>query len=45
MINNAWKMNEADKSYGKGWANKEESGASGKKNLQGSYSGAKGGSS
>mmetsp|Transcript_22350 Transcript_22350/g.16819 ORF Transcript_22350/g.16819 Transcript_22350/m.16819 type:complete len:97 (-) Transcript_22350:1567-1857(-) len=24
MINNAWKMNEADRSYGKGWSNKEE---------------------
>jgi len=24
MINNAWKLNEADKSYAKGWANKDE---------------------
>jgi Ca2+-binding EF-hand superfamily protein len=24
MINNAWKMNEGDRSYSKGWANKEE---------------------
>ena len=24
MINNAWKLNEADKSYQKGWTNKEE---------------------
>ena len=22
MMNNAWKMNEADKTYGKGWSNK-----------------------
>lgn len=25
MMNNAWKINEADKTYGKGWTNKEES--------------------
>ena len=37
MINNAWKLNEADKTYNKGWSNKDE-GAPGKKgNLQQSY--------
>ena len=25
MMNNAWKINEGDRSYGKGWANKDES--------------------
>lgn len=24
-MNNAWKINEGDRSYGKGWANKDES--------------------
>ena len=27
MINNAWKVNEGDKTYSKGWANKDEEGA------------------
>jgi hypothetical protein len=37
MINNAWKLNEADRNYNKGWSNKDE-GAPGKKgNLQQSY--------
>jgi len=31
MMNNAWKMNEGDKSYGKGWA--------GEDNAQPNYSG------
>ena len=25
MMNNAWKINEGDRSYGKGWSNKDES--------------------
>ena len=25
MMNNAWKINDGDRSYGKGWANKDES--------------------
>lgn len=24
MINNAWKINEGDKTYAKGWSNKDE---------------------
>ena len=24
MINNAWKINDGDRNYGKGWTNKEE---------------------
>ena len=32
MINNAWKLNEADKSYQKGWTNTDE--AAKNKNLQ-----------
>jgi hypothetical protein len=35
MINNAWKVNEGDKTYQKGWANKDE--APQGKNLQQSY--------
>ena len=33
MINNAWKINEGDRSYAKGWTNKEEQ----PKSLQQSY--------
>ena len=25
MMNNAWKINEGDRTYGKGWSNKDES--------------------
>jgi hypothetical protein len=25
MMNNAWKINDGDRSYGKGWAQKDES--------------------
>lgn len=31
MINNAWKMNEGDRTYQKGWA--DQSGANGKQNT------------
>lgn len=30
MINNAWKINEGDRNYQKGWANKEEDKSGGK---------------
>lgn len=32
MINNAWKINEGDRTYAKGWSNADEGGA-GKKSL------------
>jgi hypothetical protein len=35
MINNTWKLNEGNKTYGKAWADKGES--AGGKNLQSSY--------
>lgn len=31
MMNNAWKLNEADKTYAKGWSNKEEESKGGNK--------------
>jgi hypothetical protein len=39
MMNNAWKINDGDRTYGKAWANKDESPS---KNPSQSY-GAKGG--
>lgn len=27
MMNNAWKINEGDRSYGKGWSNKDTEGS------------------
>jgi Ca2+-binding EF-hand superfamily protein len=31
MMNNAWKINDGDRNYGKGWTNKDESGPAAKK--------------
>jgi hypothetical protein len=42
MINNAWKINEADRSYNKGWTNKDEEGSKGK-SIQQAYGSQKGG--
>lgn len=36
MINNSWKINEGDRSHGKGWSNAEDTGNKGK-NVQDSY--------
>lgn len=30
-MNNAWKINDGDRNYGKGWTNKDESGPGAKK--------------
>ena len=38
MMNNAWKINEGDRSYGKGWANKDESPSKNPKDAAGGRS-------
>lgn len=45
MMNNAWKINDGDRSYGKGWANKDESGPAQKTNQNMTAAGARPGTS
>lgn len=45
MMNNAWKINDGDRNYGKGWTNKEETGPAQKKNEPASAAGGRPGTS
>lgn len=42
MMNNAWKINDGDRNYGKGWSNKDESGPAQKQNQNQNMSAAGG---
>jgi len=45
MMNNAWKINDGDRNYGKGWSNKDESGPAQKQNQNMSAAGGRPGTS